>query len=152
MILERERNNWCVLSLPMEYKGESPTNKLGWKDHRINDGEILTKRITPEALAILKNGLTRADYESLYQQSPKPTEGSVLKPLNYYEVLPSGYKIGNEIAPSRDGLFIFATTDLAVSLKDHADYTVFQVWGVWKQHMILLHQYRDKRKAITSFG
>lgn len=44
-----------------------------------------------------------------------------------------------------DDVFVYGTVDLAISTKEHADWSVFQIWGATPEHdLLLLDQTRDR--------
>ena len=152
-LLQEEREAWCWLSLPMEYIPEDArTTEIGWTDTRTQPGEILTSRVTPAGLALTKKR-HGASYWAWYQQKPIPPKGAVFESLNIYTDEPDYFVCEGKRIPKKD-CRRWATTDLAISEKSTADYTVLCIWAAWKQYLILEHWYRDRissPKMVSKF-
>jgi predicted phage terminase large subunit-like protein len=146
-------DEFCHLVLPEEAR-PLPTNKLGWMDRRPEGGLLWPKRFTHEVLAGERKKY-RAEYAAVFLQDPRPREGNLFRPewFKTYALvdLPPGeadkseeaYKLGDRVVPVKE-CWRFTTVDLAVSTSDSADWSVCQVWDVWRGHMILAHQMRAR--------
>ncbi|URG13044.1 large subunit terminase [Stenotrophomonas phage B2] len=89
-----------------------------------------------EKLLEIKGVMSDYFWSALYQQSPKPLEGSIFKPtgLRHYRTVDLPKKF-DQVIISLDATF----KDLQSS-----DYVVFQVWGKLGANSYLLHQVRDR--------
>ena len=108
-ILERERERWHVIEIPMEAMDDDP---LGRKP-----GERLWPEwYTDDMVATAKRD--KRSWWALYQQQPSSDEGDYFKRewLKHWSVKP-------------DSLHIYGTSDYAVT-DGGGDYTVHRVWGV----------------------
>ena len=76
-------------------------------------------------------------FSSQYQQNPTPIGGSVFKSKwwRYYIELPESF----------DEVII--TADTAQKTKTHNDWSVFQLWGLYKNNIYLIDQVRGKWEA-----
>lgn len=89
------------------------------------------------ALRKIKRTLAPRDWAALYQQNPQVDEGAYFqkKYFRYYKIAP----------PYLD---IYAAGDLAISKKEHADWTVFYVVGKDDNgHLYFLEEYRGRWDA-----
>jgi predicted phage terminase large subunit-like protein len=108
-ILERERNRWTVLKLPMEALSDDPLGR--------QVGERLWPEwFTDEMVATAKMD-TRA-WNALYQQDPAPEEGEYFKREMFQEY---------SVAPS--DMHIYGASDYAVS-EGQGDYTEHGIFGL----------------------
>ena len=123
-ILERERDKWTVLELPMEAK---PGDALGREP-----GELLWPDwFTDEMIETAKRD-TRS-WNALYQQNPTPESGDYFKRewFRYYDEAPPL-------------LQIYGASDYAITAKG-GDYTVHGVFGVdGEQNIYLLDMWRQQ--------
>lgn len=89
-----------------------------------------------EKLLEVKSVMSDYFWSALYQQSPKPLEGSIFKPegLRYYRLA--------DLPKKFDRVII----SLDATFKDvqSSDYVVFQVWGKAGANSYLLHQVRAR--------
>lgn len=73
-----KEGGWEHLCLPMEYEGERFVSKLGFKDWRTEQGELLWKERFPEhVLTPLK--ANKRTYAGQYQQRPAPLTGNTFQ-------------------------------------------------------------------------
>lgn len=90
------------------------------------------------ALKKIKKTLAPRDWAALYQQNPQVEEGAYFSKnmIRYYKSNPPRF------------MDIYAAGDLAISKKEHADYTVFLVAGVDEdENIYLLDSYRGRWNA-----
>lgn len=145
-LLEHQRSEWVWLSLPMEYiPEEARTTEIGWKDSRTEAGQLLTSRLSEKKLKLLKDS-AGSRYFAFYQQKPIPHKGIIFEELNIYSDEPEYFVCGGKRIPKKE-CRRFANTDLAISEKKTADYTVLCVWAVWKRYLILEAWYRARISA-----
>ena len=72
---------YCHLMVPMEFeKGREPYNPLGWKDPRVEDGDLAwPERFSPEAVANIEREKGSFAYAGQYQQRPSPRGGGIIQ-------------------------------------------------------------------------
>lgn len=143
-------DEWLVISLPAIAEDDEEiflpddpdtpawTRKAGeplWPDH-----------ISLEDLERTRDELGGKEghwWTALYQQSPAPLGGGILKPdlFRRFELVEGGYLLDRPDGPklvSTADLQKFATMDLAVSVKTVADYTVIAIFGIsWPDVLVL---------------
>lgn len=102
-------------------------------------GEALhPERYPIGALKKIRKTLAPRDWAALYQQNPQVEEGAYFSKnmIRYYKHNPPKY------------LDIYAAGDLAISKKEHADYTVFLVAGVDEnENIYMLDSYKGRWNA-----
>lgn len=117
------------LCLPMRFEPKFfKTTKLGFKDPRTKEGELLfPERFNEEATKRLERELGSYGTAGQLQQRPTPRGGGVLKSewFGRYKVLPN-------IVTRR----IYA--DTAQKTKEQHDYSVFELWGLGRDGKIYL--------------
>ncbi len=147
----RERPDWVHLDLPAEY---DPSRKcftsIGWSDPRTVEGELLwPERFSKSTLDGLKRDLGSIGYASQYQQSPVPAGGAIFKKqwFRYFTETPEAYLLETAQGTCsilKSDCWRFTVVDLAISLKQTADYTVIQTYDVTPQNdLLLIEQIRD---------
>jgi predicted phage terminase large subunit-like protein len=122
-----EADRWKVLDFPAIATHDEPYRKAGDPLHE--------ERYPIKALRKIKRSLAPRDWAALYQQNPQVEEGAYFQKnmIRYYRSNPPKY------------MDIYAAGDLAISKKEHADYTVFMVAGVDEQENIyMLEEYRGR--------
>jgi predicted phage terminase large subunit-like protein len=108
-ILERERDQWRVISIPMEAEQNDPLGR--------EQGEVLWKEWYTSDMIDLAKQDTRS-WWALYQQQPHSEEGTFFKSEWFHEY------------PEKlDGLRIYGASDFAVTEGD-GDYTEHGIFGV----------------------
>jgi len=72
---------YCHLMVPMEFeRGREPYNPLGWKDPRVEDGDLAwPERFSPEAVANIEREKGSFAYAGQYQQRPSPRGGGIIQ-------------------------------------------------------------------------
>jgi predicted phage terminase large subunit-like protein len=122
------------------------------------DGEILWPgRYTDKELAEKQRTTLPFWWAAQYQQRPALPEGALFsrEKFRYYQDLGRGYQLGLQYAPESEKYvpnsgfrYRFITVDLASSLKQKADFTVFALWGVtYSGRLILLDLLRAKMEG-----
>lgn len=122
-----EADKWKVLDFPAIATHDEKFRKAGEALH--------PERYDLKALRKIKRSLAPRDWAALYQQNPQVEEGAYFqkKMVRYYRSNPPKY------------MDIYAAGDLAISKKEHADYTVFMVAGVDEHDNIyILEEYRGQ--------
>jgi predicted phage terminase large subunit-like protein len=136
---------WEHLCLPTEYE---PSRKchtsLGWSDPRTVEGELLwPQKFTPGIVHDLKRSMGSTVFAAQYQQLPMPAGGGQFqkKWFRYFSTEDDYYTLETPEGVKRilrSKCWTFATIDLAVSLKQTADYTVIGIWAVTPERDLLL--------------
>lgn len=145
-------NEWLVISLPAIaevdeciYLPDDPETPAWTR----KAGEALWPSVHPvESLERTRDDLGGSEghwWTALYQQKPAPLGGGILKPDQFrrFRLVDdgSGYLLDAPAEPiliPKGELKKFATMDLAVSIKTHADYTVLAVFGLaWPNVLVL---------------
>lgn len=147
-----ELGGWEHLNLPTEYEpARKSFTSIGWEDWRTEENEILwPERFTPPVITSLKHSLGSTAYAAQYQQTPVPSEGGKFRKqwFRYYSETEEAYILhapqGNR-SILKTQCWKFGTSDLAISSKQSADYTVFCVWAVTPENdLILVDLFRDR--------
>lgn len=147
-----ERTDWVHLDLPAEFE---PSRKcytsIGWSDPRTVEGELLwPERFNAETIQRYKRDLGSIGYAAQYQQRPVPSDGGIFKKqwIRYFSETENAYILHKESGNTsvlKSACWRFTTVDLAVSLKQTADYTVIQTYDVTPQNdLLLIDQIRDR--------
>ncbi len=107
-----ESDRWRVLDFPAIATHDEKYRKKGDPLH--------PERYPLPALRKIKKTLAPRDWAALYQQNPQVEEGAYFSKnmIRYYSSNPPQY------------MDIYAAGDLAISKKEHADYSVFLVVGL----------------------
>lgn len=145
-LLENE-SGWLHLNLPFE-ASDKPFESSYWKDER-SVGELLAPIMTAEELA-QKKKIDPFHVSTQLNQTPSARSGSLYKFLNYtrfttLDELPS-ITFGSHTVKVSD-LWLFATTDTAMTAESHSDHSVMCVWGSYAQHLVLVDYWRGKLEA-----
>lgn len=147
------QGGWDHLCLPAEFERgrKLSTTKLGFKDPRTEEGELLwSNRFGPEEIDQLKIQLGEYGTSGQLQQRPSPAEGGMIK-RSWFQLLEA-----NKPLPKL--LFVLQSYDTAFTERTHNDPTAQTTWGVfntekgkavvlldaWKDHMA----YPDLRKKM----
>lgn len=148
-VKKHDTGEWQWLTLPYEYDPERrAVTSLPWADPRTEPGQPLSTLLTPQKVLELKggNGLGPTGFACQFNQRPAPAEGNVFQKawfLNYKDAGDLWLLDGVKVAKTTCRTFI--VTDLAISLKSQADWTVAQVWQVTPHnHLLLVDQWRDR--------
>lgn len=141
-------NEWVKLILPLEYEPENkrPTVPLfwtrgkPWEDKRTKEGELLTKRLSPDDVRKLKKELGSYGYAALYQQRPAPLEGGIIK-KHWFKL----YK--HPELPDID--YVIQSWDTALTANDDSAYSACSTWGLFQDrydntNVILLSCWRGR--------
>lgn len=90
-LLRTGRGKWTLLSIPAIATHDSDFELPEGRLHHRRAGDILHPAYEPlEALTEIRQELTSADFEALYQQNPVPEEGNMVKAdwIQYYRKAP----------------------------------------------------------------
>lgn len=146
----KERPDWVHLNLPAYYETEFKCVTPIWSDPRTEENEILwPERFNNAALEGLRRDLGSTGFAAQYQQRPVPAGGGQFKKqwFRYYELNATHFTLFTPEGQKRvlrTACDIIITVDLAISLKQTADFTVFAVWAVTKEkEVIMLDVIRD---------
>ena len=148
--------DWLVISLPALatedeeiYLPDDPTTPA-WTRKK---GEPLwPQKYDLEAIQKMMADQGGADaywWLALYQQTPTPLGGGILKPEQFrrFTVVEDGYLLDTPAGPrlvSTMALRKFGTMDLATSVRTQADYTVLGVFGLNGPDLLLLDLFRNR--------
>jgi predicted phage terminase large subunit-like protein len=122
-----DADRWTVLDFPAIATHDEKYRKMGEPLHET--------RYPLPALKKIKRTLAPRDWAALYQQNPQVEEGAYFAKnmIRYYPSNPPKF------------LDVYAAGDLAISKKEHADYTVFMVAGVDEhENIYILDEYRGR--------
>jgi predicted phage terminase large subunit-like protein len=157
-ILERERlgkiSPWQKLILPLEYHKTTYVTCLGFSDPRTEELESLDKKRFPtEVIQALKEEHGSYSYAAMYQQSPVPREGGMVKEAWFKNRFGEEATVQN--MKKRKGVMMTViSADCASKAKERNDPTVWEVYVIVqeevekgkprKYHVELWHVERDK--------
>lgn len=148
--------DWLVISLPaMATEDESITlpDRPGVPAWERKAGQPLwPAKYDADAIAKLMHDQGGPDaywWLALYQQTPTPLGGGILKPEQFrrYTIVEDGYLLETPAGPrlvSSRTLAKFGTMDLATSVKTSADYTVLSAFGISEGDLIVLDVLRNR--------
>ena len=137
---------WTFLNFPAICEDE--TSPLEIELGRSNGDALWPERFDVAALEKIKKDVGSAVWSALYMGHPTPLDGGLFK----REYLRYCTQIGDELTMSGEPPVklreckLFATADLACSLKDRADYTAIGVWAMHiKRRKLFLIDLKRKR-------
>lgn len=120
--------DWDCLIIPMEYEVNRryPTTRLGYKDPRTKEGELLWPSLFDQK-KVDRLKLTLGDYRAAgqLQQRPAPQAGGLLKPEKF-RLWPSGSELP-------DIHYVVQSYDTAFTEQTQNDPTACTVWGIFHQ-------------------
>lgn len=137
----REVGKWTHLMLPMRFEpARRCVTKLGFRDPRTKDGELLWPERFPErVVADLEASLGDYGTAGQLQQRPSPAGGGILK-VGHFRLWPA-------TRPVPDLFFIVQSYDTAFTEKTEGDPSACTVWGVFehekRRNVILLDSWSD---------
>jgi predicted phage terminase large subunit-like protein len=127
-VIAKDGEEWEVLCLQAQC--ETDTDPLG-REY----GEWLwTDWFSPEHWAREKRVQGTRNWESLYQQRPKPLEGSLIK----------RHWVKRYGTPPSEFLRVMLSVDTAYKPEEHNDPSVATIWGETEYGHYLLHVWRDR--------
>jgi predicted phage terminase large subunit-like protein len=136
---------WEHLVLPTEFEPKHRCfTSIGFKDKRKDEGELLWPEKFPvKALNELKISLGALGYSAQFNQSPVPASGGQFKQkwFRYFTDNGDFYTLQTPEGEKRilkSNCQNVATVDLAISLKQTADFTVISIWAVTTDSEVLL--------------
>jgi len=106
--------------------------------YRLKGEALHPERYSLKALRKIKRALAPRDFAALYQQNPQVEEGAYFQKKHFrmYKGAPPEF------------LDIYCAGDLAISKKDHADWTVFLVAGLAADgNIYIIEEYRGRWDA-----
>jgi len=104
------------------------------EDYRFKGEALHEDRYTLKALRKIKRALAPRDWAALYQQNPQVEEGAYFQ-KKYFRMYKTAPKF----------LDIYCAGDLAISKKEHADWSVFIVAGLAEDgNIYMLEEYRGR--------
>jgi predicted phage terminase large subunit-like protein len=140
-----ETGDWEYLCLPAEYESTKKTvTSIGWQDPREKDGEPLWKDKFPKSILSYLKKTLGVHYFSQYQQRPVRDSGNIFKAAYFFQYTEydTYYLLhtpdGQEKQVLKAHCRTVISTDLALSEKAEADYTVFLTWAVTPNMEFLL--------------
>ncbi len=141
----KERPDWIHLNLPALFEpSRRCTTPIGWTDPREHEDDLLwPERFSKKTLDGLKRDLGSSGFAAQYQQTPVPSGGGQFKEqwMRYCSKLAEHYALempDGVVHVAVKDCWRFIVVDLAISLKQEADYTVIQTWAVTPESDILL--------------
>lgn len=149
-------DEWLVISLPAIAEHDEaiylPDNPASPAWTRKAGEPLWPWRFDLDSLKRVRHDLGGAAghwWTALYQQSPSPIGGGVLKPEQFgrFSLMDGGYLLDAPAGPrmvSSEGLRKFGTMDLATSLKTQADYTVLGIFAIDGPDLMLLDIFRGR--------
>lgn len=145
-ILEHYKEEWTHLNLPYEYcKATAVPTRIGWKDPRQLDGQPLWPERFPESEINQLKKKPRS-FAAQFNQNPLDVQNALFKPetFRYFDQHGEGYRLGNRRIGRAD-CWRIVTTDLAISTKTGADFTVILVVDLSREgDVILVDMVRDR--------
>lgn len=147
-----QQGGWEHLNLPTEYESARRcVTGIGWSDERTQEGELLwPERFDQKTIALLKKQMGSMGYAAQFQQTPVPSGGGQYRSewFRYFTETEEAYHLeadGHVRSLYKNRCTIFGTVDLAVSTKEHADYTVYAIWALTPDNdLLLLAVYRGR--------
>lgn len=140
----RERPDWVHLNLPALFEPSSRCITPIWSDPRTEEGELLwPERFTNETLDGLKRDLGSIGFAAQYQQRPVPAGGGQFRQewIRYFTETNEAYvleKVSGTTSVLKSSCNLFCTVDLAISLKEENDYTVYGIWARTPENDLIL--------------
>jgi len=100
-----------------------------------NDQALWPEFYPMDALQRIKKTLGTRNFESLYQQNPRPAEGALIRRswLNFYSERPVLSKMK-----------LIQSWDMAFKGSDTSDFVVGQIWGVYKGNFYLIDRIKER--------
>ncbi|OGU56959.1 MAG: hypothetical protein A2X64_05705 [Ignavibacteria bacterium GWF2_33_9] len=129
--------NWELVNLPALAQGNDPLER------KLNE-PLWKARFSLMDLLRIKESIGTYWFSALYQQSPVPAGNSIFnrKDFRYFEDKGNHYELFTSPLNSKrilkSEISIFATSDLALSLKETADYTIVLIFGKLQSGEILI--------------
>ena len=126
-LIDDHSEKWEVINLP--------AITLEYEDQAYEEGVALwPERFSIDDLLRIKRTLGTRNFEALYQQSPRPAEGALIKR--------SWLKFYNEM-PRLDKMILIQSWDMAFKGSEDSDFVVGQVWGVYRGNLYLIDEVRE---------
>ncbi len=148
------QGGWEHLCLPTEFVAAKKCVTSIGEDWRTQDGELLfPARFPAPVIAVEKKRLGSYGYSGQHQQNPAPGDGGKFRRqwFQYFEKVGDHYILHSPDGDKRiwaGDCWIFQTCDLAMSLKETADFTVIATWCLTKTgELLLLEVERFRQEA-----
>lgn len=139
-----KQGGWEHLCLPSEFNSARKCITTIGGDWRTVDGELLfPERFPAPVLAKEKRRLGSYGYSGQHDQNPSPGDGGKFRRqwFRYFDEVGEHYVLHTPEGDRRvwkGDCWIFQTSDLALSEKETADYTVIATWCLTKKNELLL--------------
>ncbi len=132
---------WDKLIIRQEYEPspEDKPTKMGWVDPRKTPGELLFPARFPQHILDEERGrMGSFGYAGQHQQRPAPEEGGLFKKAWFREFDEDAthYLVGTAKYRKTE-CFSFVTADLALSVKESADFSAIATWIVTPDKQLL---------------
>jgi predicted phage terminase large subunit-like protein len=135
-LLKDEPDKWTLLNMPAIAEENDILGRA--------EGEPLwSQRYSLEKLAEIRDTIGQFWFSALYQQKPYIEKGGIFKneDFQYFDEFEEYVEyecMGKQIQVPRSRLIMLASADLAVSVSEQADYTVFIVCGTSADNAIFI--------------
>ena len=162
---DAEANQYEHLCLPAEYVPTHRVTSIGWKDPRVEPGELLWPEMVDfSSLKILKKDLGSYGTAGQLQQDPAPAEGGILKRHWWRFWVPKGMKLPTVVTKLVDNtLFEHVQIELPdqfdeqlqswdMTFKDtkKSDFVAGQVWAKVGANRFLLDQVLERMDFVKT--
>jgi predicted phage terminase large subunit-like protein len=126
-ILEHEADGWTHLCLPGRYEPErSFHTSIGWKDPRIEPGELLwPERFSEEYLKRLEKSMGPFTFAGQIQQRPEPKGGGIIKTAWWIKWEREGYPKNVD--------FVLGVVDTAFTESEINDPSGMMIWMIYSE-------------------
>jgi predicted phage terminase large subunit-like protein len=135
-----KHGDWEVLTFPAIAETDEVytiPSLFGRQTFSRRAGEALHAAREPlELLALMRETQGEYNFAGQYQQSPSPLGGGMIKT--------SWFKTYTPVELPAEFELIFQSWDTANKTSELNDYSVCTTWGLWKNHLYLLHVYRHR--------
>lgn len=127
---EESRNPWKVFTIPAILTKEAADllNSVKWKlGENLREGGSFWPEFWPlDALEEKRKdkGMSEAKWNALYQQSPIPEEGNIIKE--------NAFRMWTQNEPPPVD-YLLVSVDTAFSTRESADFSAYSIWGVFKE-------------------
>lgn len=113
----------AVINIPMQFEPKhAMQTKIGWKDPRDEEGELMwPERFSEADVMLARRTLGEAAYRAQYQQRPMALGAGVTFRREWWQ---------RWTVPPRDVISWFATVDTASSMRRGADNSVIEIWAL----------------------
>lgn len=163
--MDHSGDQYELLILPTEYVPTTYTTSIGWRDPRVEPGDLIwSQRFSRTYVEGLKRTLGARGAAAQLQQTPSPAEGDIFKRSWWRFWKPAGVELPPVRLELPDHTFIeTAVVDLPAEFEeqsqswdmtfkdtDDSAYVVGQVWARLMADRFLLDQVRDKMDIVKT--